>query len=132
MKKVFSKEWKKSKQPRKQRKFLYNAPQHLKRKFLSAMLSKELREKYGKKSIPVRKNDVVVIMRGKFKNKKGKILKVDYKNLKIEIEGIQVKKQDGSKVNVKIHPSNVKIVELYLDDNRRFKKISKEKEQNAS
>lgn len=36
------------KQPRKQRKFLYNAPLHLRGgKIMSAPLSKELREKYG-------------------------------------------------------------------------------------
>ncbi|GIU68418.1 MAG: 50S ribosomal protein L24 [Candidatus Pacearchaeota archaeon] len=130
MKKKFSKKWKESKQPRKQRKFLYNAPQHIKRKFLSATLSKELRKKYGIRSIPIRKNDVVIVMRGRFKNKKGKVLKVDYKKLKIEIEGIQIKKSDGSKVNVKIHPSNVKILELNLDDSRRVKKTIEEK--NAS
>ena len=32
----------KSKQPRKQRKFLYNAPLHVRRKIMSAHLSKEL------------------------------------------------------------------------------------------
>jgi len=37
----------KSKQPKKQRKFLYNAPLHLRQKIMSATLSNELRQKYG-------------------------------------------------------------------------------------
>ncbi|MEK6835464.1 MAG: 50S ribosomal protein L24, partial [Nanoarchaeota archaeon] len=65
MKKLFSKHWKASKQPRKQRKYLYNAPLHLKRKMLSCLLSKELRKKLGKRNLPERKDDVILIMRGK-------------------------------------------------------------------
>jgi large subunit ribosomal protein L24 len=36
-------------QPRKQRKARYNAPAHARGKYLSASLSKDLREKVGKK-----------------------------------------------------------------------------------
>ena len=43
-----------SKQPRKQRKALYNAPAHARGKHLSASLSKDLREKVGKRSLPLR------------------------------------------------------------------------------
>jgi len=55
MKKKFSNSWKASKQVRKQRKFRYNAPLHIKHKFLSAHLSKELMKKYGTRNIPVKK-----------------------------------------------------------------------------
>ncbi|HID17194.1 TPA: 50S ribosomal protein L24, partial [Candidatus Bathyarchaeota archaeon] len=44
----------KSSKPSKQRKAFYNAPAHLRRKLVSAPLSKELREKYGVRAIPVR------------------------------------------------------------------------------
>jgi large subunit ribosomal protein L24 len=127
MKKKFSKHWKASKQPRKQRKYLANAPLHLKRKLLSVNLSKELRKKYKRRNIPLRKGDTVKIMKGKFKKKQGKVIGVDIKNSKIKIEGIMVKKQDGSKVNVKIHPSNLQIIELNLEDKRRIREIKKEK-----
>jgi len=42
MKQKFSTTWKASKQPRKQRKYSANAPLHIKRKMLSANLSKTL------------------------------------------------------------------------------------------
>ena len=128
MKQKFSKSWKASKQPRKQRKYIANAPLHIKRKLLSANLSKELRKKHNKRNIPVIKGDIVKIMRGKFKNKKGKIIKVKIKALKIMIEGIQVKKQDGSKVNVPLRASNLQIIELNLEDKKRLKKKNKKKE----
>ncbi len=112
MKKEFSKEWKASKQPRKQRKYLANAPLHLKRKKLSVNLSKELRKKISKRNVVVRKEDQVKIMKGKFKGKTGKILNVYTKQAKVTIEGIQVTKRDGSKANVKMQPSNLQIIEM--------------------
>ena len=128
MKNKFSKGWKASKLPRKQRKYIMGAPISIKKKLLGVNLSKELRKKYGKRNIPARKDDVVKILRGKFKNKRGKIVNVRTKMSRIEIEGIQVKKQDGSKVNVKIHPSNLQIVELTLEDRKRNKNLKMKKE----
>jgi large subunit ribosomal protein L24 len=121
MKKKFSGAWKASKQPRKQRKYAAQAPLHIKRKFLSANLSKELRKKYKRRSIPLRKGDSVKIMNGKFKNKQGKIIQVFTKISKVAVENIQVKKQDGSKANVKLFPSNLKIIELNAEDKKRMK-----------
>jgi large subunit ribosomal protein L24 len=129
MKKQFSTKWKGSKQPRKQRKYTAKAPLHIKRKLLGVNLSKELRKKYSRRNIPVRKGDTVKILRGKFKKKNGKIISVDTKNSKLKIEGIMIKKQDGSKVNVRIHPSNLQIIELNIEDKKRIKNMKEEKKQ---
>ena len=125
--KKFSTHWKASKQPRKQRKYRAQAPLHIKRKFLSVHLSKELRKKYGRRNVVVRKNDVVKIMKGKFKKKKGKVLQVFTNTQKVIIEGIQVKKQDGSKVAVKMRPSILQIIELNTDDAKRLESGKTEK-----
>ena len=122
MKSKFSTKWKASSQPRKQRKFRANAPLHVKRNFLSVNLSKELRKKHEQRNIVVRKGDKVKVMRGKFKGKEGKVTQVITKYSRILIEGIQVKKMDGSKSNVRIQPSNVQIIELNLEDKKRMKK----------
>ena len=55
MKKTHSTKWKASKQPRKQRKYRFNAPLHISGKFLSTHLSPELREVYKRRSIRVKK-----------------------------------------------------------------------------
>ncbi len=121
MKISFSTAWKSSKQTRKQRKYRANAPLHTKHKFLSAHLSKELRKKHNRKSIPLRKGDKVKIMRGKFKKKEGKIIHALLKYGKVEVEGIQAKKRDGSNVNIKLEPSNLMIIELNNEDKKRMK-----------
>jgi len=121
MKKQFSKYWNSSKQPRKQRKYRANAPLHIKRKLMSANLSKTLRERHSRRTISLRKGDVVRIMRGSFKGKKGKITKVDLTYTRVIIEGMQRSKKDGTKVNVSFRPSNLQIQELNLEDRKRLK-----------
>ncbi|MCW3136243.1 MAG: 50S ribosomal protein L24 [Canidatus Methanoxibalbensis ujae] len=109
----------KSKQPRKQRKARFNAPLHRRHKFVSAMLDYSLREKYGRRSFPLRKGDVVRIMRGDDRGHEGKVLSVDLKRERITVEGVVVVRSDLSEVPKPIHPSNVKIVKLDLKDRRR-------------
>jgi len=121
MRKIFSKHWKSSKQPRKQRKYRARAPLHIKRKFLNINLSKDLREKYKMRSICPRKKDKVKIIKGKYKGKTGKIIEIKIKLGKIYIEGMQVKKQEGSKVNVPFRAANLQIIELDTEDKKRIK-----------
>ncbi|MDP3992523.1 MAG: 50S ribosomal protein L24 [Candidatus Pacearchaeota archaeon] len=127
MKKHFSTHWKSSRKPRKQVKYAANAPLHLRRKFMSTNLSKELRKKYGKRNLPLRKGDAVKIMKGKFRKKTGKIIAVYTKKMKVEVEGMQIKKQDGSKANVKFNPSFLQITELNLEDRKRNEALTKSK-----
>lgn len=119
MKKDWSPKWVKSTQPRKQRKYRYNAPLSVRHKFLAAHLSKELRERYGKRSMPVRKSDEVLVMKGSFRGYKGVVDRVDMKSSKIYVDGMKRKKVDGSEITVPIHPSNVMITKLSIEDKMR-------------
>ena len=121
MKTKFSSSWIKSKQPRKQRKYRHNAPLHIKQKFVSAHLSKELHKKYNKVSMGLRKGDSVKVMRGQFKNKTGKIDHVSVKKTVVYIEGIDITKKDGTKARYPIHPSNLMITQIDIDDKMRNK-----------
>jgi len=120
MKQQFSTAWTGSSQTRKQRKFIYNAPLHTRHKFLSAHLSKDLRQKYGKRNLPLRKGDEVLVMRGFFRKKKVKVASVDVKTSLVTLEGLQKTKKDGPKVNVYFHPSNLQITSLELADKTRI------------
>jgi len=108
-----------SKQPRKQRKFIYNAPLHIRHKLMSVTLSQDLREEYDRRSLPVKKGDTVQIMRGDFKNQEGKVEKVDLRNYRVLVDGATVEKADGTNIYFPIHPSNLRIVEMDLSDDKR-------------
>lgn len=125
MKQKFSTKWIGSKQPRKQRKYRANAPTHIRHKLMSANLSKDLRKKYGKRNVPLRKDDEVKIMVGEFKGKTGKVDGINNSKLKISIAGITRVKKDGSKIGVWFNPSNVQIKELHLEDKQRVKLLER-------
>src|SRR3989344_3904322 len=108
----WSASWKSSSRPRKQRKYVYNAPLHLARKLLSVHLSKELKQKYGKRNVPVRKGDNVKVMVGQFKKKTGKIESLDVRRRRVYVEGVYLVKRDGSKMPYPLHPSNLLIISL--------------------
>ena len=122
MKKEFSTSWNSSTQRRKQRKFRFNAPLHIKNKFLGVHLAKELRAKYNIRSIRVRKGDTVKILRGNFKGKEGKVEKVDISKTKVYLEKIQIAKKEGSSSPYPLQPSNLIITSLDLSDKKRVKK----------
>lgn len=125
--KKWSKNWVSSKKPRKQRKYRYNAPLHVKRKFLGAHLSKELGQKYNKRSITLVEGDKVKIARGQFSGHIGKVDRVDTKKTRVIISGIEIQKKDGSKTIYPIHPSNVIITELNLEDKKRAQILERKK-----
>jgi large subunit ribosomal protein L24 len=127
MKTKFSKTWISSVQPRKQRKFRFNAPLSIKRKFMSINISKELREKHGIRNITPRTGDKVKVVRGSFKSKSGLIEKVDVNNMKVYVGKIELTKKDGSKSKSPIHPSNLQITELNMSDKFRKNKLTEKK-----
>ena len=108
-----------SKQPRKQRKARFQAPLHVRHKLMGVTLSEELRERYDTRSLPVKKGDTVLVMRGDFKEQEGKVEKVDLKNYRLFIDGVSVQKPDGNQIYHPVHPSNVMMVELDLEDEER-------------
>ena len=114
-----------SMKPRKQRKELYNAPLHVKRKGISAHLEENLLLKYDKRSMSVIKGDIIKVMRGSFKGHEDKVAKVNVKKRNIEIEGITMSKADGNKIAKPIHASNVLITKLNLTDKWRRKKLER-------
>merc|ERR1711881_334952 len=104
---------------RKARKAHFTAPSSVRRKIMSAHLDKTLSSKYHVKSMPIRKDDEVIVVRGSHRGREGKVIQVYRKKYVIHIERVTREKSNGSTVNVGIHPSNVMITKLKLDKDRR-------------
>lgn len=103
---------------RKSRLAHFSAPSHLRYKLLSAGLSRELRTKYGVRSLPIRKEDEVKIVRGNSKDTTGKVSQVYRKRWCIYIEKLNKQRINGATIRVPIHPSNVIITKLKLTPDR--------------
>ena len=70
------------------------------------------------RSLAVRKDDEVLIVRGKFKGREGKVTQVYRKKWVIHVDRVQRDKTNGASAPVGIHPSNVVITTLKLDKDR--------------
>lgn len=97
---------------RKQRKAHFSAPSHLRYRLMSATLSKSLRNKYGIRSLPIRKDDEVVVLRGARKGNKGKVIQVHRKKWAIHVDKVTKNKANGAPYQLPIHPSNVAITKV--------------------
>lgn len=120
MKKKYSSSWKASKQPRKQRKYRYNAPKHVASKFLVSPVSHVLQEELEVKRLRVREGDEVRIERGDFKGKRGEVTSVNVEKRKIYVSGANNTTSDGSTAQYPIDPSNVTITEIPENDETRL------------
>ncbi|PVH18871.1 ribosomal protein L24 [Candidozyma haemuli] len=89
------------------------------RVLMSAPLSKELKEKYKISSLPIRKEDEVVVVRGSKKGSEGKVGAVYRLKFAVQLEKLVKEKSSGASVPINIHPSKVVINKLYLSDARK-------------
>lgn len=103
---------------RKNRKAHFTANPTERRIRMSSSLSKELREKYGFRSFPIRRNDKVVVMKGRFRGKTGTVVEVRRKMYKVYVDSCEASKMNGRKVRVGIDASNLRIIELYQGEGR--------------
>merc|ERR1719498_2200449 len=86
---------------------------------MSAPLSEDLRQKYGVRSMPIRKDDEVQVVRGKFAQRDGKVTQCFRKKFVIHVERCTTDKVNGAQVPVGIHPSKVVITKLKLNKDRK-------------
>ncbi|KDE09307.1 large subunit ribosomal protein L26e [Microbotryum lychnidis-dioicae p1A1 Lamole] len=111
------------------RKAQLDAPSSVRRTIMSASLSKELRAKYNTRSIPVRKDDEVMIVRGTYKGREGKVAQVYRKKWVIHVNGVHREKGSGATVPIGVNPSKCVITNLKLDKDR--KNLLKRKDRKA-
>ncbi|MFX1574026.1 MAG: 50S ribosomal protein L24 [Promethearchaeota archaeon] len=101
----------KSKQPRRQRKALYNYKGNQRSKLLSTRIADYLREEYGIKRLPLRVGDQVRVCKGEFKDFEGEAMEIT-KDLRCRIKEAQFEKTDGTQYHPAIHISNLIITKF--------------------
>ncbi|KAG6974546.1 hypothetical protein JG687_00000297 [Phytophthora cactorum] len=104
---------------RKSRKAHFGAHSTQRRVLMSAPLSKELQNKYNVRSLPIRKEDEVMIVRGSQKSREGRVTAVYRKKFVIHVERVVREKANGASVPIGIDASKVVITKLKLDKDRK-------------
>jgi|GEM_PF-985670 large subunit ribosomal protein L24 len=101
-------------------------------KNITIHLSTELIGKYGIKKFPVRKGDVVRVVKGDAEKdekqntvgKEGKVIKVLKKDGKVIVENLNIAKSDGKMKPRKMDPSTLIIMKLDTEDKIRKAKLA--------
>jgi large subunit ribosomal protein L24 len=96
-------------------------------------LSRDLISKYGIRNFPIRKGDLVRVVRGDAEKdeklnivgKEGKVIKIITGKGKIVIENINIAKADGKMKPRKIDPSALMLTKLVLEDKKRKERLTK-------
>eukprot|EP00382_Lankesteria_abbotti_P004804 CAMPEP_0113847272 /NCGR_PEP_ID=MMETSP0372-20130328/1777_1 /TAXON_ID=340204 /ORGANISM="Lankesteria abbotti" /LENGTH=116 /DNA_ID=CAMNT_0000816521 /DNA_START=141 /DNA_END=491 /DNA_ORIENTATION=+ /assembly_acc=CAM_ASM_000359 len=87
---------------------------------MSAPLSKELRKKYNVRSMPIHRDDEVMVVRGANHDREGKVVDVYRKKWIVHIERLTRERARGERVHIGIRPSNVVITKLKIDKDRKI------------
>lgn len=86
---------------------------------LRARLVDELRTKYARRTVRVRKGDTVKVLRGEYSGVEAKVTAVEAPSGRVSIEGVTREKIAGGTVPIQIHASKVMVTALNLDDRWR-------------
>jgi large subunit ribosomal protein L24 len=122
----------KTKKPSKQRRKIAFATEKEILKMMKVRLSEKLREKYGVRTVSIRKGDSVKILRGDFAGIEGKIIETDRRNQKVIVEGVTKEKVSGEQMRVPVHVSNVEMTTMDTGDRWRSEKFEKKTETQPS
>ena len=115
-----------SRQPRRQRKALYEAHTAERRRRMGVSLSKDLRARYGRRHVPLRKGDTVRILSGSFRGREERVAKVDRKSYSVTLDNVTGKTGDAKLKPLPIRLSHLLLIRLNLADpwRRRMLKVS--------
>ena len=106
---------------------IYYAAMQTASKQLSCALSKELRKKYGKRSVRIKEGDTAKIIRGEFAGVDGKVTKISVADRGVNIEGVKKEKLKGDKFDVYVHTTNIVLTGLDSGDKWRINKLEGKK-----
>jgi len=121
----WSASWKSSKSPRKQRKYIINAPLHIRGKLISSMLSKDIKNLINVNSLPLRVGDYVKVLRGKYRNIEGFVIYIDRKRYKVYVDSVKFINKANREVYRPLHSSKLLILRLNLKDKKRIEIIKR-------
>jgi large subunit ribosomal protein L24 len=117
-----------SRLPRKQRRAVFEAHNFARRRFLTVALSKELRTRYGRRQLPVRKGDTVRVLSGSYEGQEERVAKVNVRDRSLTLDNITLKKADQKLKALAVRPNHLLLTRLNLSDawRRRVLRVSDE------
>jgi large subunit ribosomal protein L24 len=102
--------------PRRQRKSVYDATTFERRILMTVPLSRELRRRFHKRSIPIRKGDTVRVMSGSFVGREERVAKIDRRGYSVTLDNVTLKSGEAKLKPLPIRTSHLVLTKLNLAD----------------
>ncbi len=105
--------------PRRQRRALYEATTFERRRRMTVLLSRELRERFHRRSVPLRKGDTVRVLGGSYKGREERVAKIDRRAYAVTLDNVTLKTADEKMKPLDLRPGHLVITRLNLSDSWR-------------
>ena len=117
-----------SSSPRRQRKALYTASTFERRRRMTVPLSRELRGRFQRRSVPVRKGDTVRVLAGSFVGREERVAKVNRRDYSVTLDNVTLKTAEEKLKPLALRTSHLVLTRLNLADpwRRRALKVREE------
>lgn len=114
--------------PRRQRKALYSADTFERRRRMTVPLSRELRARFHRRALPIRKGDTVRVLSGSFVGREERVARVNRRDYAVTLDNVTLKTADEKLKPLELRPSHLVLTRLNLSDpwRRRALKVSEE------
>ncbi len=114
--------------PRRQRRALYNASTFERRRRMTVPLSRELRGRFGRRALPLRKGDTVRVLSGSFVGREERVAKVNRRDYSVTLDNVTLKTAEEKLKPLALRTSHLVLTRLNLADpwRRRSLKVREE------
>ncbi|MGA7477236.1 MAG: 50S ribosomal protein L24 [Thermoplasmata archaeon] len=102
--------------PRRQRKALYTADTFERRIRMGVPLSRELRARFHRRTLPVRKGDIVRVLSGSFAGREERVARVDRRGYSVTLDNVTLKAADEKMKPLSLGVGHLVITRLNLSD----------------
>jgi len=102
--------------PRRQRRALYLAPTAERRRRMTVPLSRELRRRFQRRNVPVRKGDTVRVLSGSFAGREERVARVSRRTYSVTLDNVTLKTAEDKLKPLALRMSHLVITRLNLAD----------------
>ncbi|MCI4373871.1 MAG: 50S ribosomal protein L24 [Thermoplasmata archaeon] len=114
--------------PRRQRKSVYEATTFERRILMTVPLSRELRRRFQRRSVPLRKGDTVMVMSGSFVGREERVAKIDRRGYSVTLDNVTLKTGESKLKPLAIKTSHLVLTKLNLADAWRRRTLAVKEE----
>ena len=102
--------------PRRQRRALYRATTFERRHRMTVPLSRELRRRFHRRNVPVRKGDTVRVLSGSFVGREERVARISLRDYTVTLDNVTLKTAEEKLKPLALRPSHLVITRLNLAD----------------